>query len=119
MTAMNLIPFRLTVVLCLIALCAVWSCAETGVVGLVLFLAITGIVLRRLWIVRSRWSTTRPEYADLATGIGLGLMAYLGTGVFLSLAFQRYFWLLVALAGVAVHVYGSGRERKDGGEAVS
>jgi hypothetical protein len=48
--------------------------------------------------------STRPDVAHLATGIGLAIVAYLGTGVFLSLAFQRYFWLLVALAGAACQV---------------
>jgi hypothetical protein len=31
-------------------------------------------------------------------------MAYLCTGVFLHLAYQRYYWLLLALATAALHV---------------
>jgi hypothetical protein len=78
--------------------------AETGLLGLGLFLILVGTVLLRVWRLRQRTMSTRPDVAHLATGIGLAIVAYLGTGVFLSLAFQRYFWLLVALAGAACQV---------------
>lgn len=78
--------------------------AETGLVGLTAFLAIAGLILLRLWSLRRRWIHERPEYAHLATGIALAILAYLGTGVFLSLAFQRYYWMLIALGGVASQV---------------
>ena len=32
------------------------------------------------------------------------MVAYLGTSVFLSFAFMRYWWLVMALAGVVVRV---------------
>ncbi|HMB71234.1 MAG TPA: O-antigen ligase family protein, partial [bacterium] len=78
--------------------------AETGLLGLMAFLSIAGVVLLRLWVLRRRWLHTRPEYAHLATGLALAILGYLGTGLFLSLAFQRYYWMLIALGGVAGQV---------------
>ena len=40
----------------------------------------------------------------LATALLLALSAYLLTGMFLSLAYERYFWLLLGLAGAASFV---------------
>ena len=77
--------------------------AETGVLGLTIFLSIAALVLARLQAVRTRF-VARREIAHMATGIGLGIVAYLGTSVFLSLAFMRYWWLMLALAGVVVRV---------------
>jgi hypothetical protein len=37
----------------------------------------------------------------MADALFLALLAYLVAGLFLSLAFERYFWLLLALAGAA------------------
>jgi O-antigen ligase len=77
--------------------------AETGVLGLAVFLGIAAVVLRRLQRVRRTYANT-PRISRLATGMGLGIMAYLATSVFLSFAFMRYWWLLLALAGVLVRV---------------
>jgi putative inorganic carbon (hco3(-)) transporter len=77
--------------------------AETGVVGLTVFLAIFGGLLLQLHHARRRWAARRPDLADLATAFMLVLIAYLGTAVFLHLAIQRYLWLIVALASAAVH----------------
>ena len=77
--------------------------AETGVLGLAVFLAIAVLVLRRLLRVRKLYHD-RPHVSRLATGLGLGIIAYLGTSVFLSFAFMRYWWLLLALAGVLVRI---------------
>lgn len=79
--------------------------AETGVLGLTIFLGIAALVLKRLQAVRTRFAH-RSEIAHIATGIGLAMVAYLGTSVFLSLAFMRYWWLVLALAGVMVRVAG-------------
>ena len=35
----------------------------------------------------------------LATGVFLGLTAYMATGLFLHLSFQRYFWLFLGRGG--------------------
>jgi len=76
--------------------------AETGILGLVSFLAVAGLALVQLWRVRRRWQFEAPEYAHLATAFWLSVVAYLGTGFFLQLAYQRYYWLLLGLAGASV-----------------
>ena len=78
------------------------TAAETGVVGLGAFLAIIGTTLFQLWRARRRWLDRRPELASWATGFGLAIMAYMTTAVFLHLSYQRYFWLLIALANAAI-----------------
>ena len=72
--------------------------AEHGVIGLVCFLAILFVTLRNLVRVRRRWLHSRPEIANLATGFLLAIVAYLTTGIFLQLAFVRFFWLMLAFA---------------------
>lgn len=75
--------------------------AEVGIVGLLVFVA---IVLETLWALaraRRRWQPTRPDLATLATGLLLAVVAYVTAGLFLTLAYERYFWLLIALAGAA------------------
>ncbi len=75
--------------------------ADLGVAGLLSFLAIVGVTFRRLNRARKRWLTVHPEAANLATTLMLAMAAYLTCGLFLTLAFERYFWLIVALAGSA------------------
>ena len=50
-----------------------------------------------------------PALASLTQALLLALLAYLATGLFLQLAYQRYFWFIVALANAAVWI--CGRER--------
>ena len=78
--------------------------AELGSLGMLTFLAIFVVLLRQLARLRRRFSATRTDLADLATAFLLTLVSYLGTSVFLHLSFQRYLWLLIALASAAVHV---------------
>jgi hypothetical protein len=46
----------------------------------------------------------RPEHAHLALAFLLSLVAYLASGAFLQLAYQRYFFVLVALANATIWV---------------
>jgi putative inorganic carbon (HCO3(-)) transporter len=78
--------------------------ADLGGAGLAVFLAILGVTFTGLVRVRRRWRELRPDLVNLADSMFLALLAYLAAGVFLSLAFERYFWLLVALAGAAAAV---------------
>jgi putative inorganic carbon (HCO3(-)) transporter len=78
--------------------------AELGVVGLVAFLSIFGFQLRELDRARRRWSETRPEVAQLATAVAFSILAYLGAAVFLHMGFERYLWLVVALAGSTLQI---------------
>lgn len=78
--------------------------AEVGLVGLTVFLLIVCLLIRELWRIRRRWLIRRPELTDLATGLLLSITAYLTTAVFLHLAYERYYWLVLALAGAALQV---------------
>jgi putative inorganic carbon (hco3(-)) transporter len=78
--------------------------ADTGTLGIVSFLGIVGSTLFGLWRVRRRWMDRRPEYAHLATALFLAVTAYMLSGVFLHLAYIRYFWLLMAIANSAIWI---------------
>jgi putative inorganic carbon (hco3(-)) transporter len=78
--------------------------AELGIFGLLFFLGAVGMTMRELYRARRRWLREQPAVAHLASGFLLALIAYLVSGVALHLAFERYFWFLLALAGVAAHL---------------
>ncbi len=73
--------------------------ADGGVVGLTVFMGILGVTLWELRQARRRWLRTRPDLADIATGLSLMILTYMTTGVFLHLSYIRYFWLVMAIAG--------------------
>jgi putative inorganic carbon (HCO3(-)) transporter len=75
--------------------------ADLGAAGLAVFVAILSFTFAGLWRVRRRWSGVAPELVNLADSLFLALLAYVTAGLFLSLAFERYLWLLVALGGAA------------------
>jgi len=98
--------------------------AETGLVGLAAFLSVAGILVvrlgcaaRRLRRTQSRlrstagtlWRTAAAR-ADLGLAFVIALAGYFATGLFLHFSYQRYYWLLVALAGAAVQVLERGVE---------
>lgn len=74
--------------------------ADLGLPGLAALLGIFAVTLRGLARVRRRCAESAPELAETATAFMLALVAYATTGLFLHLAFERYLWLLLALAGV-------------------
>lgn len=77
--------------------------AELGVVGLIVFLAIVVLLMRELAWMRRRFAS-RSEFSDLAIALQLSLVAYLTTAVFLHLAYERYFWFLLAVAGAGLQI---------------
>ncbi len=81
--------------------------AETGVLGGAAFALILIVLVRRMLRLRKYYSARRPEYAHTLASLLLGIVAFLVTGVFLHMAYARYFWLLLALCGAAVSIYGS------------
>jgi O-antigen ligase len=75
--------------------------ADLGLAGLAAFLGILYLTLRDLLRARRRWLWLRVDLVCLADALFLAVLAYVVAGLFLSLAFERYFWLLLALAGAA------------------
>jgi O-antigen ligase len=78
--------------------------ADLGVVGLVAFLSIVVVTMAHLWRLARWWQDRRPELGVLAMGALLSLVAYMASGIFLQLAFQRYFWLLIALGSATIWI---------------
>jgi len=84
--------------------------ADTGIAGLALFLAIVGTTMAGLWRLARSWDVRRRSAESaLALAFVLSILAYLTSGLFLQLAYQRYFWLLIAIANAAW--WALGRER--------
>ena len=78
--------------------------AETGVLGLLIFLAIFATLFVRLKRARRYWIDRDHGLADLALACQFSLLGYLGTGIFLHVAYERYQTLLVAVAAAALQV---------------
>lgn len=87
--------------------------AENGALGLGLFLAALLLTLVGLAGARRANLGRDPELADLATAYLLALVCYLSTGIFLHLAYMRYFYLVLALAGAVAHVGYHARSEAD------
>lgn len=85
--------------------------ADTGLVGFVAFFAVIAVTISLLLTARRRLMAVGSADAGLATGLLLALAAYLATGVFLHMGFERYFWLLIALANAAIMIFGSYGQR--------
>lgn len=75
--------------------------AESGILGLICFLLILYIPLRDLARARKRWLVSHPDWSYLATAFFQVLISYIVTGLFLHLSYQRFFYLMIALAVVA------------------
>ena len=80
------------------------TAADLGLVGLALFAGLFTTLLHALLRAHRRARGYDPALSDVTAGLLLALTAYLAAGLFLSLAFERYLWLLVALAGAAVRL---------------
>ena len=78
--------------------------SQTGIVGLAAFLAAPGLLLARLGRGWRAATPARPRTAALAAGAIGAIGAYLASGVFLHLSFERYLWLLLALCDAAGRV---------------
>lgn len=88
--------------------------AETGLVGLSVFVAIVIVVMRRLARVWRDLRRRESELAGYAAALLLGIVGYLATGIFLQLSFQRYYWFLLALAGATVQIAAARAAQKTG-----
>lgn len=73
--------------------------AEMGLVGLIVTLAVMTIPLVQLWSVYCRFGAHRPTLALLGAALFASIIGYMVTGVLLTLAYERFFWCLLAFAG--------------------
>lgn len=80
--------------------------AETGALGLLTFSTVVVVTLAGLLRVRRRFRGTAPHLATMATSLFLAIFAYVTAGLFLSLAYERYLWLVLALGAVPVLISG-------------
>ncbi|RPI32948.1 MAG: hypothetical protein EHM70_07520 [Chloroflexota bacterium] len=73
--------------------------AETGVVGLAIFLtiiAVSVVALYRGW--RTLQRAGRTDLANMVAALGIGLAGYMLAGMFIHSAYPRFLWLLVGMA---------------------
>ncbi len=80
------------------------TAADLGILGFSAFMGIIAATMIPLWRLRRRLAETRPDLANLAASFFLSVLGYLYTGVFLQLSYERYFWILLALAAAAAIV---------------
>lgn len=78
--------------------------AETGAIGLGMFLAIVFSVQYPLYRRFRSLQGVHLDFSATAIALWLGIIGYLVAGIFLHLAYQRYFWFLMAVAGAALQV---------------
>lgn len=78
--------------------------AENGVLGLGSFMAFLYLLLRNLVQIRRDWFKTDPQFANLAISFFLAIIGFMGTSIFLHLAFVRFFFLIFGLAGAAYQI---------------
>jgi O-antigen ligase len=75
--------------------------AENGVIGLILYLSILFVTLRMLWKAR-REAPTEEAY-NIATGFLVTMIVMMTTGIFLSMAYERFYWFMLALSAAACY----------------
>lgn len=78
--------------------------AETGVIGLMIFLTIIYAVIRDIIRARKRCLNSHPDLANVLTAFLMMIVIYLTTGIVDDYAFIRYFWLVIALASAACRI---------------
>jgi len=78
--------------------------AETGIPGILVFLMILCCITWPLWRMSRGWSREFPDLANMASSFVLSMVGYMATAIFLQLAFQRYFWILIALGSATVRI---------------
>jgi O-antigen ligase len=79
--------------------------ADTGIMGMLGFLSIALFCLRELALARRAALAVHAPHAHLISALFLAVVTYLASAMFLHLSYQRYYWLLLGMAGAAVNIY--------------
>lgn len=73
--------------------------AETGVVGLLVFLTMVTVAMRSVLRTRKRFMDAgMQDYANMTTGFAIAFAGYLLAALFVHAAYARYFYLLLGIA---------------------
>ena len=91
--------------------------AEGGVVGLAVFLVIPLLLLRDLNRERRYWARRRPELATMAGAPFIAIIGFLASAVFLSHAYYRFYWFLIAIAGATLFLLREARAAEQASKA--
>lgn len=81
--------------------------AELGLLGFSGFMMIIFYTLYKLMKGRMFWKDKDSELANFATGCMLGIITYLTTSIFLSFAYHRYIFMMVAISGAVIQLLNS------------
>jgi hypothetical protein len=76
--------------------------ADIGLAGLGAFLAMVTAALAYLYRNMRYWRERDWGRSVLASSFFFALLAYMSTALFLQLSYQRYFWVLLALASSTI-----------------
>jgi O-antigen ligase len=79
--------------------------ADTGLLGFIAFMTIALVTLLPVVQIRRYWAQRSMEIDFILTGFLLAIIAYLSSAMFLHLSYQRYYWLLLAMAGAAIEIF--------------
>jgi putative inorganic carbon (hco3(-)) transporter len=78
--------------------------AENGILGLGCFMLFLYLLARNLLQMHKQWLYTDPQFANLAPGFFFAIISFLGTSIFLHLAFMRFFFVIFGLAGAVYQI---------------
>lgn len=73
--------------------------AETGIVGLTVFLLLVGLAFRAILFARTKLQEAgMDDFVHMVTGFAIAFGGYLVTAIFAHAAYPRYFYLLLGIA---------------------
>ena len=78
--------------------------SDVGIVGFLGFMLVVATILLKLLRVRRELLERDLQYVHIVTALIMAISLYLLTALFLQLSYQRYYWILLALAGAAIHL---------------
>ena len=78
--------------------------SNSGLLGFTAIMGIFFLTLRDLNRVRKRWMNDNPELAAIASGFILAIISFLISGLFLHMSYERYLWVILAVAAATVRI---------------